>query len=158
MKTLEEEPSGFLARLFDKQTHVALRVASILKRRGWKRVQLAEAMGIQAQSLSRMLSTVGANLTLKTIAQMEAALGEDLLLTPQQFEHKVITDREYLEKLNTLAALKNGNKPVNAQISVFLPDKNKNKNMPYSNQSLEYSGKGGNVWKGRIPQRSNIVQ
>ena len=86
----EIEISPVEERFFEKKTELAARIAAILDKKQMKRKALAEGMGILEQSLSRMLSGTGANLTLMTVCEMENALGEDLLQTPQHFRYALL--------------------------------------------------------------------
>ena len=65
-------------RLFDLCDEVSDRIADALAARGWTQRQLAEALGKRESYVSRVLAG-GVNLTLKTIAQFEVALGVSLI-------------------------------------------------------------------------------
>ncbi len=93
--SLNSQLSDYKDRLFQKQTQVVVRVAFLLKQKGWTRRKLAEAMKIKEASLSRMLASIGANMTLETISKMEVALESDLLVSPQVFEHRFVEDESY---------------------------------------------------------------
>lgn len=98
------ELSGHEVRLHEKQYNLSIIVGNLLRAKNWTRRFLAERMGVLESSLSRMMSVSNSNLTLETVAKMEEALETDLLLTPQQFEHKYFTDREYRLGLKERAA------------------------------------------------------
>jgi transcriptional regulator with XRE-family HTH domain len=85
-------------RLFERQKNIIFRITSALKAKGWTRKNLADKMKIHESSLSRMLTT-DSNLTLKTVVQIEIATGDDLLLTPQEFEFRFIDNKEYRKQL-----------------------------------------------------------
>ena len=67
-------------RLFDLCDEVSGRIAAALDARGWTQRQLADALGKRESYVSRVLAG-GVNLTLKTIAQFEVALGVSLIRT-----------------------------------------------------------------------------
>lgn len=62
-------------------TGAAAQVQTYLNNRSWSRKDLAKRLGKSEPEVSKWLSG-GHNLTLKSIAKMEAALEEDILITP----------------------------------------------------------------------------
>jgi len=68
---------------------------------GKTKTDLAKAVGVKLPYLSRVLGVGGANLTLKTIAKMEVAFDSPILMTPPQFENRVIHDRNYARALSS---------------------------------------------------------
>ncbi len=61
---------------------IAMRVADILKTKGWTQKDLARAMGKAESEISKWLSG-SHNLTLKSVAKMEAVLESDVLTVVQ---------------------------------------------------------------------------
>jgi transcriptional regulator with XRE-family HTH domain len=89
--------------LYRIQRQVAGWVSHLLsekKEDGWNQTVLANAMGKKQPYVNRILANGGANLTLKTVAELEAALGQPILLTPPEFEHRVIHDHAYAQRLS----------------------------------------------------------
>ncbi len=68
-------------RYVQKNAELASRVAQLLKARGWTQKDLARALGKSESEVSKWLSGLH-NLTLKSIAKMEAVLEADLLVVP----------------------------------------------------------------------------
>ena len=70
-------------RFVDKNLGISEQVCAILERRGLTQKEFARMLGKSESEVSKWLSGLH-NLTLKSIARMEAALGEDIIITPQQ--------------------------------------------------------------------------
>lgn len=68
-------------RYVQKNAELARRVAQLLKARGWTQKEFARALGKSESEVSKWLSGLH-NLTLKSIAKMEAVLEADLLVAP----------------------------------------------------------------------------
>jgi len=69
-------------RLFDKTDDVAARIIALMEAQGLTQRELAAKVGKRESYVSRVLGG-GVNLTLKTIAEFEAALGADILVLPE---------------------------------------------------------------------------
>ena len=77
-QTLDEIPAE--TRIFiQKYTDILDRVQAILERKGMKRRDLAQALGKSESEVSKWLAGEH-NFTLKSIAKLEAVLGEDILV------------------------------------------------------------------------------
>lgn len=77
-QTLDEIPAE--THIFiRKYTDILDRVQAILDRKGMKRRDLAEALGKSESEVSKWLAGEH-NFTLKSIAKLEAVLGEDILV------------------------------------------------------------------------------
>jgi transcriptional regulator with XRE-family HTH domain len=63
------------------QTDVVIRISDLLNEKGISQKELAERAGFQPSFISRLLSG-SENLTLQTIARIEDALGDDVLVIP----------------------------------------------------------------------------
>lgn len=95
MKTYSKEVEDFfnekgpeeVESFVDKNVDIALQVMSILKRKAWTQKDLAKKLGKSESEISKWLSGVH-NLTLKSIAKMEAVLEEDIIITPKKAEKK----------------------------------------------------------------------
>lgn len=72
---------------------VALRIASVMREKGLNQVQLAQRSKKSKSYVSRVLSGT-VNLTLKTIAEFEAALGADILSVEKNAERPVRRRRD----------------------------------------------------------------
>jgi transcriptional regulator with XRE-family HTH domain len=72
---------GFKKRQYKKQRQIVEAVTRAYLARGWQQKQLAAKMEIDPASLNRMLSGMGANMTIETLARFEEVLQEEILLT-----------------------------------------------------------------------------
>lgn len=68
-------------RFVDKNLDISQQVYAILKTKGWTQKELAKAIGKKDAEISRWLNGTH-NLTLRSIAKMEAALDADIIITP----------------------------------------------------------------------------
>lgn len=68
-----------------KNLDITEEVMAVLARKGMTQRDLALKLGKSEPEVSRMLSGLH-NFTLKTIAKLEVALGEDIILTRKQLE------------------------------------------------------------------------
>ena len=66
----------------EKYAALMVRIEELLTQKGWSQKELAKNMGQKPSAISRWLNGSG-NLTLRTIAKMEAELEEDLIQIPQ---------------------------------------------------------------------------
>jgi DNA-binding Xre family transcriptional regulator len=64
-----------------KSLDIQDQVADLLAKKGWTQKELATRMGKTEAEVSRWLNELH-NLTMKSIAKLEVALGEDIILTP----------------------------------------------------------------------------
>jgi transcriptional regulator with XRE-family HTH domain len=87
--------------LFRIQRQVTGWVSYLLSQANKTQTWLANKMGKQQPYINRILSTGGSNMTLKTIAELEVALGRPILLTLPEFEFTAIYDDEYWSTLRT---------------------------------------------------------
>ena len=72
-----------------KSQRIAVRILSVLNEKGMQQKELAEAMDVSPQQVSKIVKGKQ-NLTLETITKLEAVLGVTLLEVPKrQFEMKV---------------------------------------------------------------------
>lgn len=78
---LDETPQE--TKIFvEKYDDLVVRINELLKEKSLSQKDFAENMGQKPSAISRWLNGSG-NLTLRTIAKMEAELGEDLIQIPQ---------------------------------------------------------------------------
>lgn len=70
-------------RFVDKNLDISQQVYALLEELGWSQQDFAKEMGKTNAEISKWLSG-SHNLTLRSIAKMEAALGKDIILTPQK--------------------------------------------------------------------------
>jgi transcriptional regulator with XRE-family HTH domain len=95
MKAYNEEVKDFfetkgpedVEKYVEKNVDIASQIVSILDKKGWNQSDLAKKLGKSESEISKWLSGVH-NLTLKSIAKMEAVLGEDIIITPKKAEKK----------------------------------------------------------------------
>jgi len=71
----------------NKSFDIIDQVHHILEQQGITQRELAQKLGKSESEISKWLSG-GHNITLKTISKLEAALGEDILVTPLRYEGK----------------------------------------------------------------------
>ena len=64
-----------------KNLAISEQVEALRKEKGWTQKELAQKLGKTESEVSRMLSGLH-NLTLKSIAKLEAELGSDIIVTP----------------------------------------------------------------------------
>jgi transcriptional regulator with XRE-family HTH domain len=75
-------------RIFVKKNlAISEQVEALRKERGWSQKELAQRLGKTESEVSRLLSGLH-NLTLKSIAKMEAELGSDIIVTPMEARDK----------------------------------------------------------------------
>jgi len=74
MASIPRENTIFITRL----RQIADRIEALLDKKGWSQKDLANAMGKRESEISKWLNTPH-NLTLKSIAKMEAALDDDII-------------------------------------------------------------------------------
>ncbi len=70
-------------RFVDKNLDISQQVFALLKEKGWTQSDLAKKLGKTSAEISKWLSG-SHNLTLRSIAKMEAILEEDIIMTPQK--------------------------------------------------------------------------
>ncbi len=86
-----------------KSQSIALRILDVLDEKGMQQKQLAEAMGVSPQQISKIVKGKQ-NLTLETISKLEQILGVALIEVPK-FQTKVDVERNERREI----------KPSNAQ-------------------------------------------
>jgi len=75
-------------RIFVKKNlAISEQVEALRKEKGWSQKELAQRLGKTESEVSRLLSGLH-NLTLKSIAKMEAELGSDIIVTPLEASDK----------------------------------------------------------------------
>lgn len=65
----------------DKNFQISKQVVALLEKKGWTQKEFARSMGKQESEVSKWLSGLH-NLTLQSLAKMEATLGEEIITTP----------------------------------------------------------------------------
>lgn len=83
----ETSGSEDIERFVDKNLDISTQVYALLKKRGWSQKDLAEALGKTNAEISKWLSG-SHNITLRSIAKMEAVLDADIIITPQKAENR----------------------------------------------------------------------
>jgi len=75
-------------RIFVKKNlAISAQVEALLKEKNWSQKDLAKKLGKTESEVSRMLSGLH-NLTLKSIAKLEAVLENDIIVTPLEVNEK----------------------------------------------------------------------
>lgn len=70
-------------KFVDKNLDISQQVFALLEEKGWNQTDLARALGKSNAEVSKWLSGTH-NLTLRSIAKMEAVLGADIIMTPKK--------------------------------------------------------------------------
>ncbi len=83
----ETEIPKDIARFIDKNLDISQQVYHSLKQKNWTQSDFAKALGKSTAEVSKWLSGTH-NLTLKSIAKMEAVLDTDIILTVKKAEEK----------------------------------------------------------------------
>lgn len=83
----QEEGPEDIERFVDKNLDIVQQAYALMEAKGWAQKDLARELGKTTAEVSKWLSG-SHNLTLRSIAKMEAALGADLILTPQKASQK----------------------------------------------------------------------
>lgn len=76
-----------IERFVDKNLDISQQVFAILEKKGWNQSDLANALGKSNAEISKWLSG-SHNLTLRSIAKMEAILAADIIITPNKAEQQ----------------------------------------------------------------------
>lgn len=95
MKTFSEilkNVPNHTRKLVEKQGDIALHISNLLKEKGITQREFANRLKMKESRLSKILSGQ-VNLTLKTIVNLELALGEDIIKIPV-YEHKSLMKTE----------------------------------------------------------------
>lgn len=77
----DREVSPVNEKYIQKNLDISMQVTEYLDELGWTQKEFADKMGKSESEISKWLSGMH-NLTLKSIAKMEAVLGRDIILTP----------------------------------------------------------------------------
>lgn len=83
----ETKSPADVEQFVEKNLEISQQVYSIMKEKGWSQIDLAKALGKTTAEVSKWLSGTH-NLTLRSIAKMEAALEQDIILTPRKAEEQ----------------------------------------------------------------------
>lgn len=83
----EEKGPEDIKKFVDKNLDITQQVFAILDEKGWNQGDLAKALGKSDAEISKWLSGMH-NLTLRSIAKMEAALDADIIVTPKKAKDK----------------------------------------------------------------------
>jgi transcriptional regulator with XRE-family HTH domain len=79
----DEKSPEDTSRFVGKNLDITEQVYTIMEEKGWSQKDLARILGKTDAEVSKWLSGTH-NLTLRSITKMEAALGRDIILTPQK--------------------------------------------------------------------------
>jgi transcriptional regulator with XRE-family HTH domain len=82
---------GVDKRYIGKQMDIAAQIDTYLKEKGWTQKQLAEKSGLRPSQLSQILSG-NANPTLRTLTNLEEAIGADIIVFPEFYLESLEND------------------------------------------------------------------
>lgn len=82
-RRIYEDTPAELKIFVRKYNDVVVRIFELLKQRGWTQKELATRLGKNASEVSKWLAGEH-NLTLKTLAKLEAELGADIFYVPKK--------------------------------------------------------------------------
>lgn len=91
-------------RFVDKSIEIGEEIISVLHRKGLNQKDLANMLNKSEPEISRWLSGTH-NFTLKTLAKIEAVLGEDLIITPTRSVYKYFIYRTTCFQTETAGAI-----------------------------------------------------
>ena len=83
----EEKGPEDVERFVDKNLDISQQVYALLEEKGWTQKEFAKKLKKSDAEISKWLSG-NHNLTLRSIAKMEAILGSDVILTPKKAAQK----------------------------------------------------------------------
>ena len=101
----EEKGPEDIERFVDKNLDISQQVYALLKAKGWSQKDFAREIGKSDAEISKWLSGTH-NLTLRSIAKMEAVLEADIILTPLKAFESIPEKIKYV----TLTVYANTNK------------------------------------------------
>lgn len=88
---------------------IARRIYDILKKKGWSKTDLAKAAGKKTPVVTKWMSGTH-NFTMRTIAEIETALGEDILSVKQDRRSRPSVKQYHIPE-ETLHMVSEGDKP-----------------------------------------------
>lgn len=98
-------------RIFVKKNlAISQQVEALRKQRGWSQKELAKELGKTESEVSRLLSGLH-NITLKSLAKLEAVLGSEVIVTPLQACEKYKSTEYITLKVQTLRRKTNSTTP-----------------------------------------------
>lgn len=83
----QEKGPEDIERFVDKNLDISQQVLALLDEKGWNQSDLAKELGKTSAEVSKWLSGTH-NLTLRSIAKMEAVLEADIIVTPKKAAQK----------------------------------------------------------------------
>jgi transcriptional regulator with XRE-family HTH domain len=83
-----------------KNLAISEQVEALRKEKGWTQKELAKKLGKTESEVSRLLSGLH-NLTLKSIAKLEAELGSDIITTPLETQKKYLPTESGISKISS---------------------------------------------------------
>lgn len=107
-KLIDETPRD--VQIFvDKYEEISMRIHQLLKSKGMSQKDLAQSLEKRPSEISKWLNE-GHNLTLKTIAKIEAVLGEDIINVPLRQSFDLFDAEDSIRGKMSFTVYKN-NKP-----------------------------------------------
>jgi transcriptional regulator with XRE-family HTH domain len=120
-KRIVEETPAEIKIFVKKYGDIVVRAHQVLKEKGITQKELATRLDKSPSEISKWLSG-NHNLTLRSIAKLEAELGTDLIYVPKKDSFHVQINR-------TISAVASPQKPVSKQVK-FLPSSDKSLEQP----------------------------
>jgi transcriptional regulator with XRE-family HTH domain len=88
---IKKRRPAYAERFASQSLDIIDQIHFLLQEKGWTQKDLAQALGKSESEISKWLSA-GHNLTIKTVAKIEAELGTDVLQTPLRFRAQQVAD------------------------------------------------------------------
>ncbi len=106
-KLIDETPRD--VQIFvDKYEEISMRIHQLLKSKGMSQKDLAQRLDKRPSEISKWLNE-GHNLTLKTIAKIEAVLGEDIINIPLRQSFNMFDNKDAIQGKTSFTVYKNSN-------------------------------------------------
>ncbi|MDC9721978.1 MAG: helix-turn-helix transcriptional regulator [Urechidicola sp.] len=121
-KNLIDETPRDVQIFVDKYEEISMRIYQLLKSKGMSQKDLAQSLGKRPSEISKWLNE-GHNLTLKTIAKIEAVLGEDIINVPLRQSFNIFEGKDAIRGKMNFTVYKN-NKPSidNLEMTELTPE------------------------------------
>lgn len=104
----------------DKNEEISMRVYELLENKNMSQKDLADCLGKRPSEVSKWLND-GHNITLKTIAKIEAALGEDIINIPLKESFSFVDDNSDIRGKSTFTVYRNNRVKRNIKMSELTP-------------------------------------
>jgi transcriptional regulator with XRE-family HTH domain len=105
----------------DKYEEISMRIYELLESKNMSQKDLADLLGKRPSEVSKWLNE-GHNITLKTIAKIEAALGEDIINIPLNQSFSFADDTSDIRGKSTFIVYRNHRRRKNMKMSELTPE------------------------------------